>query len=51
MPQMDVRHLVPFVTDYTAIEGKATAYVCVNAKCLQPTTYTGTMLALLERPA
>ncbi len=37
-----------FIKDHAAREGKATAYVCSNNACKEPTTDVGEMLALME---
>jgi hypothetical protein len=44
--------IIPFVADHSSIDGKATAYVCLNYNCLLPTTDIGSMLRLLgsEQP-
>lgn len=39
--------LAPFVAQQTALDGKATAYVCRNCACARPTTEPGVMLELL----
>ncbi|MFC1995207.1 thioredoxin domain-containing protein [Chloroflexota bacterium] len=44
----DIDQIVPFIVDYTSIDGKATAYVCLNYSCKLPTTDKSTMLELLS---
>jgi uncharacterized protein YyaL (SSP411 family) len=44
----DIVRLAPFLKDYKAIDGKATAYVCRNHQCQLPTTQTTEMLRLLN---
>jgi uncharacterized protein YyaL (SSP411 family) len=39
-------HLAPFIRQQTAIDGKATAYVCQNTACKLPTTNIDNMLAM-----
>ncbi len=39
--------LAPFIRQQTAIDGKATAYVCQNTACKLPTTNASEMLAML----
>ena len=45
-PEID--HLAEFTKYYRSIEGKATAYVCVNYNCKFPTTDIDKMLELLN---
>ena len=40
--------LAPFTANYTAIDGKATAYVCRNYSCESPTTDAKRLLSLLQ---
>jgi uncharacterized protein YyaL (SSP411 family) len=40
--------LAPFVTDYVALNDKATAYVCRENRCNAPTTEVDEMLGILE---
>lgn len=40
--------IAPFTRDQRSIEGVATAYVCMNHACTQPTTEISTMLELLN---
>ncbi len=40
--------LAPFVKDYTALDGKPTAYICSNHVCQNPTTDTQKMLEILR---
>jgi uncharacterized protein YyaL (SSP411 family) len=44
----NIVQLAPFVKEYTAIEGKSTAYICSNHVCQNPTTNTQKMLELLR---
>ena len=39
--------IVPFIKDYSSIDGKATAYVCLDYNCQLPTKDIGSMLKLL----
>ncbi len=41
--------LAPFTADHTAIDNKATAYVCRNFSCESPTTDARELLALLQK--
>jgi len=43
----EVKRLAPFTREQSSIDGKATAYVCVNHRCKLPTTDIDTMLSLL----
>ena len=43
----EVKRLAPFTREQSSIDGKATAYVCVNHYCKLPTTDVDTMLSLL----
>ena len=42
----DIRDIAPYTEDYSAINGKATAYVCINYQCKLPTTNISTMMSL-----
>ena len=44
----DIDNLVEFIKFQTSIEGKATAYVCVNYNCKYPTTDISKMLELFD---
>jgi uncharacterized protein YyaL (SSP411 family) len=44
----EVARLAPFVKDYKAIDGKATAYVCRNHECQLPTKHATEMLQQLK---
>jgi len=44
----DITTLAEFVKDHRSIEGKATAYVCVNHTCKQPTTDPNEMIEMLQ---
>jgi len=39
--------IVPFIKDHSSIDGKATAYVCLDYNCQLPTKDIGSMLELL----
>jgi len=43
-----IENIVPFVKDYTALGDQATAYVCVNQSCKQPTTDIDELLRSLR---
>ena len=43
-----IKRIAPFTAHQTMLEGKATAYVCVNYKCKLPTTEVDGMLSLLD---
>jgi len=43
----EVKRIAPFTSEQSSIDGKATAYVCVNHHCQLPTTDIDTMLSLL----
>ncbi len=43
----EVKRIAPFTSEQSSIDGKATAYVCVNHHCELPTTDIDTMLSLL----
>jgi uncharacterized protein YyaL (SSP411 family) len=47
-PAPDIVKLAPFVKDYKAVDGKATAYVCRNHQCQLPITRVTEMLRLLR---
>ncbi len=40
--------IVPFIKDHLSIDGKATAYVCLDYNCQLPTKDVASMLALLD---
>jgi len=40
--------IAPFLRDHEALEGRATAYVCTDHRCLQPTTDPAEMIRLIE---
>jgi uncharacterized protein YyaL (SSP411 family) len=44
-----ITEVAPWVTNYTAKTGKATAYVCINHSCRLPTNDIDTMLNLLSK--
>ncbi len=43
-----IEQIVPFITDYVAIDGKATAYVCKNYVCSQPVSDINTLGKMLS---
>jgi hypothetical protein len=43
-----IEELSGFIKSQVAVEGKATAYVCVNQTCKAPVTDVDDMLSLLE---
>ena len=44
----DIVKIAPFTKNQTSTEGKATAYVCRNYSCKEPTTDKNSMLELLK---
>jgi uncharacterized protein YyaL (SSP411 family) len=44
----EINHIAPFTTDLVSIDGKATAYLCLNYACQLPTTDTNTMLGFFN---
>jgi uncharacterized protein YyaL (SSP411 family) len=44
----EITKIVSYAEDYNSIEGKATAYVCINFSCKLPVTSVSEMLNLLE---
>ena len=42
-----INDIIPFIASHSSIDGKATAYVCLNYNCQLPTTDIGSMLKLL----
>ena len=44
----ETKRLAPFTANHTMIEGKTTAYVCMNHECKLPVTDTAGMLSLLD---
>jgi uncharacterized protein len=46
----DIIRLAEFTKDQSSIDGKATAYVCLDYACMMPTTDTEKMLELLKVP-
>jgi uncharacterized protein YyaL (SSP411 family) len=46
--QPEIAKIAEFTKDYTAIDGKATAYVCTNYTCKKPTTDPEAMLRILR---
>ena len=47
--KVDIVKIAPYTADYKAIDGKATAYVCINYSCKLPTNKPSYMLKLLGR--
>jgi uncharacterized protein YyaL (SSP411 family) len=45
---VDIAEIASYVKDYINVEGRATAYVCVNFSCLLPVTSASEMLKLVE---
>ncbi len=43
-----LRSLVPYITNYTSVEGKAAAYVCRNFACNQPVTDAVNLSEMLQ---
>ena len=44
----DIDKVAPFIADYTSIDDKATAYVCVDYMCELPTNDINTVIKLLD---
>ncbi len=44
----DIVRIAPHVREHTAIDGRATAYVCTDFACAEPTTDPGRMLEILR---
>ena len=44
----EIYQISPFVRHHRTRDGKATAYVCLNNTCQQPTTEITTMLSLIS---
>jgi len=44
----EINHIAPFVKDLVSIDGKTTAYVCLNYSCQLPTTDVNTMLGFFN---
>jgi hypothetical protein len=44
----EITEIASYAKDYNSIEGRATAYVCVNFSCQLPVTSAAEMLKLLE---
>ena len=47
----EIKRIAPFTAHQTVIDGKTTAYVCVNYECKLPATDTAGMLSLLDSHA
>ena len=45
--ESEIMILAPFIREQKGLDGKATAYICQDYSCLQPTTDVGKMLELL----
>jgi uncharacterized protein YyaL (SSP411 family) len=43
----DIVRIAPYAEHYSSLDGRATAYVCLNYACELPTTSTARMLELL----
>ena len=43
-----IQELMPFITNYTAVNGRTTAYVCENFTCSYPVTDAGQLQELLQ---
>ena len=46
-PDPPIARLAPFTRDQNGLDGRATAYVCLNHACKSPTTDPAEMLGLL----
>jgi uncharacterized protein YyaL (SSP411 family) len=44
----DISRFAEYAKNHTSLNGKATAYVCLNYECQLPTTDVGKMLELLN---
>jgi len=44
----EITEIAPYAEGYRSVDGKATAYVCVNFSCQLPVTSVSEMLNLLE---
>jgi len=44
----EINHIAPFAKDFVSLNGKATAYVCLNHSCKLPTTDINTMLGFFN---
>ena len=47
-PSPDIDNIAPFASHNSALQGKATAYICLNYNCKLPTTDINAMLELLD---
>lgn len=47
----EIEEIAPFIRSYSALGGKATAYVCRDHSCSTPTTDVNAMLKILSREA
>jgi uncharacterized protein YyaL (SSP411 family) len=47
-PSEDLENIAQFTSDQSMVDGKTTAYVCMNYSCRSPTTDVGEMLDLLK---
>ena len=47
-PQHPISDLAPYTESMTALDGKATVYVCSNFTCELPTTDAQKMVSLLD---
>ena len=46
----EIGRIAPYAQGMTAVDGKATAYVCSNFSCRRPVTDITEMLRLLQEP-
>ena len=46
----EIGRIAPYAQGMTAVDGKATAYVCSNFSCQRPVTDVTEMLRLLQEP-
>ena len=46
-----LERFVPYIKTFECVDGKATAYVCKNHRCLLPTTDAASMMALITESA
>jgi uncharacterized protein YyaL (SSP411 family) len=46
----EIADIANYTTNYRSLEGKATAYVCINQSCQLPVTSASDLLEFLEKP-
>lgn len=46
--RLDIRKVIPFIKNYTPVDGKATAYVCESFACSYPVTNTNEFRKILS---